>query len=82
MGGSGEVFLFVVYKELEVFLSSVECALSSVEPFGFFEMAFLAQEIEEAVAKSNGCEKKNGKEDIHPFRDCEPPLPLIIVWTR
>lgn len=60
MGGSGEVFLFVVYKELEVFLSSVESALSSVKPFGFFEMAFLAQEIEEAVAETDSGENEDG----------------------
>lgn len=43
--GSSEEFFFMVYKELDVFLIPIECTLSSVESFRFFQPTVLFQEM-------------------------------------
>ena len=54
---SGEEFLFMIDKQLKVFLSSVESTLPAVQPFYFSQSAVLIQEIEESVAETSGSEK-------------------------
>ena len=74
MGRFCEEFLFVVQKELEFFFSPIQSAFPAIEPLGFCKSAILIQLMEEAVAESYGGNKKNSKEDKHPFGYCQPPL--------
>ena len=53
----GEEILFMIDKQLAVFLGSVERTLPAVQPFYFSQSAVLIQEIEESVAETSGSEK-------------------------